>query len=162
MGALRTLLIITCYRHLSNQAQGRVRLYGLKKPSFAKTICNRTELYKSARYLALALSFLPFMPSQARPPTATKSSSIHPFSPSSCRSKGCDLPAARSWQAHTQASLLYQIRLKTCIFFAQKNEKPRKGLSEISRCRAKSHSTKRATFRSAEGQREPNQPDLEL
>ena len=54
----------------------------------------------------------------------------------------------------------YQIRLKTCMLFAQKNEKLGKGLCEISRISAKSHTTKRDAFRSADGQREPNQPDL--
>jgi hypothetical protein len=58
--------------------------------------------------------------------------------------------------------LLYQIRLKTSILFAQKNEKLGKGLCEISRCRAKSHTTKRVTFRSAEGQRESKLADLVL
>jgi len=46
------------------------------------------------------------------------------------------------------------------MLFAQKNEKPGKGLCEILRGRAKSHTAKRETFRSAEGQREPNQLDL--
>jgi len=46
------------------------------------------------------------------------------------------------------------------MLFARKNEKLGKGLCEISRCRAKSHTPKRVAFRSAEDQREPNQPDL--
>jgi len=48
------------------------------------------------------------------------------------------------------------------MLFAQKNEKPGKGLCEMSRGSTKSHTPKRVTFRSAEGQREPNQPDLVL